>query len=152
METKAYNFKDRDEARKGLGFDHIEVWSDHIYAGKHCRRLVAWSGASRETSDWYNEIYECPKTGHVVVYRPAMAGRPERGKKVLRRAIRAAVRAAGAWAEKFDGTTVYPPYIPAGIVALTRMGRRDLIPALRRRCASGRYDVAGLRDARAITA
>lgn len=76
-----------------------------------------------------------------------------RGTQVMRRAMRGAVLSAGAWADRFDGTTtVYPPYIPAGIVALTRMGRRDLIPALRRRCASGRWDVTSLRDARAITA
>ena len=88
---------------------------------------------------------------HVIVYRPAMAGRPERGKAVLRRAIRGAVLAAGAWADKFEGTTVvYPPYIPAGIKALERQGRRDLIPALRRRCSSGRWDVTSLSGAKAL--
>jgi len=84
----------------------------------------------------------------------SMAGRPERGKAVLRRALRAAVLAAGAWAEKFQGETgpltFFPPYVPAGIKALERQGRRDLIPALRRRCSSGRWDVTSLSGAKAL--
>ncbi len=149
MKTKAYNYESREAARKALGFSRVEAWSDHVYAGKHSRRLVFFD--SPEV--WFNEAFECPETGHVIVYRPAMAGRPERGKAVLRRALRAAILSAGSWAEKFQGGgTVYPPYIPAGIRALERQGRRDLIPALRRRCATGRYDVTSLRDARAITA
>jgi hypothetical protein len=72
----------------------------------------------------------------------------------LRRALTAAVLSAGAWAENFRGdtlVTVFPPYVPAGITALTRAGRRDLIPALRRRCATGRYDVTCLTVARSVT-
>ncbi len=147
METKAYNYESREAARKALGFSRVEAWSDHVYAGKHSRRLVFFD--SPEV--WFNEAFEDPKTGHVIVYRPAMAGRPERGKAVLRRALRAAILSAGAWAEKFDGyTSIYPPHIPAGIKALERQGRRDLIPALRRRCASGRYDVTSLAGAKAL--
>lgn len=73
----------------------------------------------------------------------------------LRRALRGAILSAGAWAENFrDDTivTVYPPYVPAGIKALTRAGRRDLIPALRRRIATGRYDVTSLASARELVA
>lgn len=75
------------------------------------------------------------------------------GRGVLKRALRAAILSAGAWSERFGGAgagTLYPPYIPAGIRALARMGRRDLIPALRRRCASGRFDVTSLQGAKAI--
>ena len=72
----------------------------------------------------------------------------------LRRALRGAILSAGAWAENFDDTivTVYPPYVPAGIKALTRAGRRDRIPALRRRSATGRYDVTSLASARELVA
>ena len=73
----------------------------------------------------------------------------------LRRALTAAILSAGAWSENFHSdtlVTIFPPYVPAGITALTRAGRRDLIPALRRRVASGRYDVSCLRDAKGIVA
>jgi hypothetical protein len=72
---------------------------------------------------------------------------------VLRRALRAAILSAGAWSERFQGgagITFYPPYVPAGIRALVRAGRRDLIPALRRRIDSGRYDITSLRAARSL--
>jgi hypothetical protein len=64
----------------------------------------------------------------------------------LRRALTAAILSAGAWADHFRSdtlVTVFPPYVPAG--------RRDLIPALRRRVATGRYDVTCLEVARSIT-
>ena len=72
--------------------------------------------------------------------------------KEFRRALRAAVLSAGAWADRFEGTTtVYPPYIPAGIRALRRAGRPDLIPAfVRRTQRCTRWDVASLRDAKNV--
>ena len=75
-------------------------------------------------------------------------------RKELRRALRAAVLSAGAWADRFEGTTtVYPPHIPAGIRALKRAGRPDLIPAfIWRTLQCTCWDVASLRDAVAITA
>ena len=75
-------------------------------------------------------------------------------RKEFRRAIRAAVLSAGAWADRFEGSnTVYPPYIPAGMKALKRAGRPDLIPAfIRRTQRCTRWDVASLRDAVTITA
>ncbi len=69
-EANKYKYKNREEVQKDLGFDHIEEWSNHIYFGKYSRRLVAWSGASKEVADWYNDIWECPETGHVIVYLP----------------------------------------------------------------------------------
>ena len=75
-------------------------------------------------------------------------------RKELRRALKSAVLSAGAWAERFEGTTtVYPPYVPAGMKALKRAGRPDLIPAfIRRTQRCTRWDVASLRDAVTITA
>ena len=73
-------------------------------------------------------------------------------RKELKKAISAAVLSAGAWAERFEGTTtVYPPYIPAGIRALRRAGRPDLIPAfIKRTQRCTRWDVASLRDAKNV--
>jgi len=73
-------------------------------------------------------------------------------RKELKKAISAAVLSAGAWAERFEGTTtVYPPYIPAGIRALRRAGRLDLIPAfIKRTQRCTRWDVASLRDAKNV--
>jgi len=72
-------------------------------------------------------------------------------KKELKRALRASVLSAGAWAERATPetmTTIFPPHIPAGIVALNRAGRPDLIPAFVRRtqrCTT--WDVTSLNDA-----
>ena len=75
-------------------------------------------------------------------------------RKELRRALKSAILSAGAWADRFEGTTtIYPPYIPAGTKALKRAGRLDLIPALikrTQRCT--RWDITSLRDAVTITA
>lgn len=72
--------------------------------------------------------------------------------KVMRRALRAAVLSAGAWAERAtpDGiTTIFAPHIPAGVKALNRAGRSDLIASLIRRCnKKTRYDVTSLNDAK----
>lgn len=72
--------------------------------------------------------------------------------KELKRALRAAVLSAGAWAEKAQPegiTTVFPPHFNAGRVALTRAGRLDLVPALLKRInKSTRLDVTSLNDAR----
>ena len=75
-------------------------------------------------------------------------------RKELRRALKSAILSAGAWADRFEGTTtIYPPYIPAGMKALRRAGRPDLIPAfIRRTQRCTRWDVASLRDAVTITA
>lgn len=66
MEAKMFN--DRDSARRALGFDHITEWSTSPYKGRYSQRLAAWSGVSQKTSDWFNEIYECPETGQMIVY------------------------------------------------------------------------------------
>ena len=75
-------------------------------------------------------------------------------RKELRRALKSAILSAGAWADRFEGTTtIYPPYVPAGIKALKRAGRPDLIPTfIRRTQRCTRWDVASLRDAVTITA
>ena len=74
-------------------------------------------------------------------------------RKELKRALKSAILSAGAWADRFEGTTtVYPPYIPAGTKALKRAGRPDLIPAfIRRTQRCTRWDISSLRDAVAIT-
>jgi len=73
-------------------------------------------------------------------------------RKELRRALKSAILSAGAWADRFEGTTtVYPPYIPAGMKALKRAGRPDLIPAfIKRTQRCTRWDVASLRDAKNV--
>ena len=100
------------------------------------------------------------KCGNVQIKQiaPAVGGRKygggkERGLRMnpaLRRALRSAILSAGAWAERFDNSTLtwYPPHMPAGIRALRRAGRPDLIPALRKRASSGRWDTWCLKNAR----
>lgn len=77
-------------------------------------------------------------------------------KKELKRALRASVLSAGAWADRFDSDTlitVYPPYIPAGIKSLKRAGRTDLIPAfIKRTQRVSRFDVTSLSDAMQLIA
>jgi len=72
-------------------------------------------------------------------------------KKELKRALRSSVLSAGAWAERATPdtmTTIFPPHIPAGIKALKRAGRPDLIPAfIRRTQRCTRWDVTSLNDA-----
>lgn len=74
----------------------------------------------------------------------------------LKKALKSATLSAGKWADGFNEggcvATNYPPYVPAGIKTLRRSGRPDLIPALRRRCDSRRYDVISLEHAKSLWA
>ena len=73
-------------------------------------------------------------------------------RKELRRALKSAILSAGAWADRFEGTTtIYPPYVPAGIKNLKRAGRPDLIPAfIKRTQRCTRWDVSSLSDAKGV--
>lgn len=129
-------FGTRDAAKRGI-FPALRY--DIQFSGDYAvprQKTFSVADLRREEATWRRKSARLPKN-------PA-----------LRRALTAAILSAGAWADHFRGdtlVTVFPPYVPAGITALTRAGRRDLIPALRRRAATGRYDVTCLEVARSIT-
>lgn len=65
-------------------------------------------------------------------------------------ALIAAVKSAGAWAERFGGNTVYPPHLGSGIKSLYRQGRQEFINELKELIDSGDYDVTDLEGAEKI--
>jgi len=71
--------------------------------------------------------------------------------KELKRAMRASVLSAGYWAEKSQPIgepqmVHFPPNFKAGVKALKRASRPDLISALERRCNRDRYYVVSAND------
>ena len=63
---------------------------------------------------------------------------------LMKSAINAARRSALAWGRLFldEQAQIYRPDYKAGEKSLTRAGRSDLIPMLRRRLTTGKFDVS----------
>jgi hypothetical protein len=68
-------YKNRKEAKKEMGFQHIEEWTEEMEETERPpegyeneRRLLAWD--DRGEKSWYNLIFENRETGKITVLFP----------------------------------------------------------------------------------
>lgn len=73
MKKKIY--KNRKEAKKEMGFQHISEWTEEMEETERPpegyeneRRLLAWD--DRGEKSWYNLIFENRETGKITVLFP----------------------------------------------------------------------------------
>lgn len=64
MTKDAQLFENREKAREFLKYEQIANWSEHKYQEPYSQRLVAYD----DDGSWYNEVYENPLTGEIIVF------------------------------------------------------------------------------------